>query len=434
MPEFNTAIDIANRACQHCGVPRIDTTLGFTEASSQASEIGFVYGKLRTAEQRRAFWKWAIRRAVVRPIDTTTMLLTPALWVETTTYFVGSIVADGSGTLWISRQPNNLGNDPQNTPAWEPYFGPLTVSLYDSTTTYAAGELVYTTAGDGTSKVFLSLMSGNDDNPATATAYDATVTYYKNQVVTYLSVAYMSRIDLNIGQTPTLSAADWAVGTTYGAGAAVTGSNGVRYTSIAGGNVGNDPVSDGSVHWTDTGILTPWTTSFVGGTGSLQWLQIGGSAFPNGVGVATLNIVYPVGAGPSSQSVSRNVYRLPASFLRMAPQDPKAGSYSVLGAPGNRAYDDWNFEGNYLVSAFGDPLALRFVADITDVTAMDPMFCEGLAFRIALAVCEPLTQSASKLATIAQEYKLFMSDARLVDAIEAGPVESPLDDFLACRA
>jgi hypothetical protein len=33
-----------------------------------------------------------------------------------------------------------------------------------------AGELVYTTPGDGTYRVYLSLQNGNADNPATATA------------------------------------------------------------------------------------------------------------------------------------------------------------------------------------------------------------------------------------------------------------------------
>jgi hypothetical protein len=91
------------------------------------------------------------------------------------------------------------------TPYWEPYFGPLAVALYDSTEAYSAGELVYTTAGDGTNRVYVSLQSDNEDNPATATAYDATVTYQKNDVVTSSAIAYMSLIDLNTANTPASS-------------------------------------------------------------------------------------------------------------------------------------------------------------------------------------------------------------------------------------
>ncbi len=433
---FQTPTDIANRALDHCGQDPIDATLGFNEDSKAARILGRIYDKLRQAELRRNVWVFSIRRAVLRAIDTTTMLLAPALWVETTTYFVGSIVVDATGQPWISNIPNNLGNDPLITSAWEQYFGPLTVSLYDSTSTtaYFSGELVYTAAGDGTNRVFLSRQDGNSDNPATATAFDATVTYFKNQVVTYSSVAYMSRIDLNINQTPsaTTAAADWASGTTYGAAALVTGSDGVRYSSIAGANVGNDPTSS-SGFWTSSGVLTPWQPTFVGGSGSIKWLQIGGTEFPNGVGLTTLNIIYPLGAGPSSQSTTRNAFRLPASFLRKAPTDPKAGSTSTLGAPTNLAYTDWNFEGAYITSSQFDPIMLRFGADVVDVSTMDAMFCEGLGARLGRAACEPLTQSSDKLKTIDAIYSQTMGDARTVNAIMVGPEEPPLDDYLACR-
>lgn len=433
MTEFNTVIDIANRACQHVGVTLIDATDGFTEDSKQARQIGFCYGKLRRAELRRNQWRFATRRTVVRALDTDTMLLSAALWVETTTYFVGSIVSDDQGNYWISRSPNNLGNDPQNTPVWEPYFGPPSVSLYDSSTSYFAGELVYTAAGTGLNRVFLSLQSGNTDNPATATAWAATTTYNKNQTVTYLSVAYQSLIDLNIANTPSASPAPWSTATTYASGASACGSDGVIYTSLVNGNLAHDPVLDDGSHWSSTGVLCPWTATFVGGTGSLKWLQVGGAEFPSGVTLVTPNITYPLGAGPSSQSSTRNVFRLPAGFLRMAPQDPKAGSFSTLGAPSGREYEDWNLEGDYLVSAFSDPIPLRFVADLTDVRAMDDMFCEGLAARIAMEVCEPITQSGAKLAAISQAYQKFMSEARTVNAIETGSVEPPLDDFITCR-
>ena len=76
---------------------------------------------------------------------------------------------------------------------------------------------------------------------------------------------------------------------------------------------------------------------------------------------------------------------------------------------------------------------LRFVADTIDVTTFDDMFCEGLAARIAESVCQILTQSDAKLRTIAGEYQKFMGEARTVNAIETGPVEPPIDDFISCR-
>ena len=75
----------------------------------------------------------------------------------------------------------------------------------------------------------------------------------------------------------------------------------------------------------------------------------------------------------------------------------------------------------------------RFTADVQDVTKMDDMFCEGLACRIGLEVAEPLTQSGAKIGTISQEYKTFMSEARIVNGIETGPTEPPEDDYVTCR-
>jgi len=439
MAEFNAPVDIGNRALQHCGAELLNATLGFTENSKRARTVGFAYGKLRRAELERNIWTFATRRAALRAIDVNTMLLTPALWVSSTSYFAGSIVDDGTGTLWVSRIQSNLNNQPNATPtpstAWEPYFGPLTVSLYDSTQTYYAGELVYTAAGDGTYRVYASLITGNSDNPATGTAWSATTTYRPGQVVTFSSVAYMSLINFNLNQTPTSSPAIWAVGTTYASGARVYDTdNGLIYTSNGNGNVGHDPSTDGGINWTSTGTLCPWTTVFVGGSGSLNWLEIGGAEFPNGVGLATLNIQYPLGSGPSSQSDTRNVYRMPAGFLKEAPQTPKDGSATWMGAPTNSIYNDWEIENHYIVTRCNGVIILRFVADVQDVRKMKSMFCEGLAARIAEEVCEPLTQSGSKLGAITAAYAKAMSEARTVNAIEAGSEEPPLDDYLACRA
>ncbi len=383
MVQYATPADIGNRAAQHCGAEMMDAALGFAEVSKTARQISFVYDKLRRAELERNVWTYATRRTALRAIDTNTMLLTPTLWASATTYFVGSIVSDGYGTNWVSRIQGNLNNQPPST-AWEPYFGPMTVSLYSSTTTYFSGELVYTAAGDGSYRVYVSLQDGNADVPATATAWSATTTYNTSQVVTYLSVAYMSLVDLNLNQTPVSSPA-------------------------------------------------AWTTSFVGGAGSLKWLEVGGAEFPFGVGLTTLNIIYPLGAGPSTQDTSRNVFRLPSGYLRQAPQDPKTGSASWLGAPTNSLYSDWAFESDYIVTSCNGVIILRFVADVQDVSKMKSMFCEGLAARIATEVCEPLTQSTAKLGAISAAYTKVMGEARTANAIEAGSEESPLDDWLAVR-
>lgn len=434
MPEFSTPTDIGNRALQHCGAEMMDQLLGFTEVSKQARQVSFVYGKLRRAELERNIWTFATRRAPLRAVDTNTMLLRPALWVASTSYYYGSIVQSDTGTNWISRIQNNLNNQPQNSTAWEPYFGPRSVSLYDATQSYFPGELVYTAAGDGTYRVYLSLTGGNSDNPATATTWSATTPYDAGQIVTYLSVAYQSLFDLNLNQQPDLAPAAWSSGTTYSAGQKVYDTDdGFIYQSIGNGNIGHDPSTDAGAHWTNTGLLCPWTTAFVGGTGSINWLEIGGVDFPNGVGLTPLNVVYPIGSGPLSQTNTDNVFMLPDGFLKVAPQDPKAGSMSGLGAPSGLPYTDWKFENEYIVSSESGVIVLRFVTDMQDVTKMKTLFCEMLAARIAQEVCEPLTNSTAKLAAIKQSYREKKLEATQCNDIEAGAIEPPLDDFIACR-
>lgn len=411
----------------------MDPNLGFSDPTSRgAGEIGFVYDKLREAELRRNSWVFSIKETILRAIDQNTMLLAAALWSPLTTYFKGSIVADQNGNIWRSNTANNLNNDPLLTTFWEPYFGPVTVSLYASGGSYSAGELVYTTPGDGTYLVYLSLLSSNSDVPGTATPWDAVTTFFKNQVVTRSAVAYMSLIDLNINQDPASAPALWAVGTTYAAAARVGGSDGFIYTSVGSGNLGHDPTLDAGVHWTNTGVLNPWTTVFVGGTGSAKWLLIGGAGSPGGVALTKLDVQYPLGAGPVTQDITRNAFRLPAGFLRAGYQNAK-GTTTWLGGPTGNTYRDWDFENGYLISQETGPIRLRFGADVTDVSLMDSMFCEGLAARCAIAIAPTVTQSNADVGEIASEYQKFMSEARAINAIEDGYDDQPDDDYVTVR-
>jgi hypothetical protein len=546
MTAFHSPTDIGNRACQHVGTPRMDPVLGFADSSSRAAgEISFCYDMLREAELQRRVWTFATRRQVLRALNTTTMKLVPALYSPTTTYFAGSVVADQSGNYWISRIANNLNNDPLLTTYWEPYFGPLSVSLYDSTFVYFAGEVVYTMAGDGTYNTFISLIDGNAVHPSLPNQWNSSTTYFQNQVVQsfpawavgttytpgqtvtytdgntyssltsgnvgnipplsanwalvpvlsltsqtvpevsfnvppssspviewaqattysacafvmfngteYLAIAtstgqfpdasgstfwapltlgtlYMSLLNLNFGNNPANAPVLWASGTSYSIGNQVGGSDGNIYTSTANSNLNNNPVTDGGAHWTNTGILNPWTTVFTQGGGNDQWMQIGGAKFPSGVSLSTFNIIYPRGAGPSWQASTKNAFRLPAGYLRITSQVDKDGP-SVLGGPSGYTQNDYVIEGDFLIS-WQFTVTLRFITNFTDVARMHTMFCEGLAARIGLEICQPVTQSDAKLGTIKKIYDQWINEAGMVDAIEDGSQEPPDDDFLSVR-
>lgn len=155
-----------------------------------------------------------------------------------------------------------------------------------------------------------------------------------------------------------------------------------------------------------------------------SWTQLGS------VTLSAASILWPI--GQSSQS-GRNIFFLPSGFLRLAPQDPKAGSVSYLGASSGNQYRDWEFDAKCLVTSDIGPIPFRFIADMADVLSFDAMFCEGLAARIAMATCEALTQSTEKFKMVAALYKTTMFEARLANSIVAGATEAAEDDFITCR-
>jgi len=501
MPEFLNPVDIGNRALDHCGADAMDQTAGFTEQSQRARLVARTYGKLRRAELRENVWTFATRRSALRSIDSNTALLAPTLWSSAVTYFAGSIVVDASGTIWESVLRDNLNNQPQNTAAWTPYFGPMTAALFDSGAVYFSGEIVYTAAGDGTVLIYKALVD-NSIHPALPNLWSVNTTYMTDQVAVVFPAyasgtayaagqsvtgtdgnVYSSLAGSNIGNTPQSSPAKWQLmptltlpsvmlpatafsppilpGTTpidewhrtatYSSGSFVM-FNGSIYLAIASANTGNVPNAAPSAFWVlcsgataylsladfNTGnppATSPaqWTSTFVQGAGNPLLVQIGGAGFPSGVGLTALNVSYPLGEGFNLQTGKQNLFRLPANYLRRAPQMPKAGNFSWLGAPGNLPLTDWTYSGQYITSMDAGPIVFRFVADVQDVTQFDDMFCEGLAARIGMEIAPGLTQSEGKIGTIAKVYDNFMTRARTANAIEQGPEQPPLDDLIACR-
>jgi hypothetical protein len=132
--------------------------------------------------------------------------------------------------------------------------------------------------------------------------------------------------------------------------------------------------------------------------------------------------------------MTRNIYRLPWGFIDTAPQDPKAGGVSWLGAPSNNYETDWLYESDYIISLQVDPIHLRYSGDWSDVKRMDPLFCEALAARVAYEICESITQSTDKLKTLTGLYQNVVSSAKNQNGILVGVEYPPLDDYIACRA
>lgn len=427
------------------------------------------------------------------PFDDTvqpTLLLVPAEWLAAKQYAFGAIVKH-NGTTWTNTATTSVGVEPGLSASltWEVYFGSMCVNPWSDPTVpasanfslgYFAGDAVYIGK-----QVFVSLENGNIASPIAPTLWSAANVYSAGAVVvdeqgwewkslinnniakepgvygawssvpTYAigamvigsdRVLYEAKVsNTNFNPAAAANPAKWtALGTpgswplwsaniTYAQNAIVAGDDGKLYQSVQNANSNHQPV--GSTYnantpltnwWIAINVSVPWVSNFGSSACNSAWLGLDAT-------MDNLALSYPVGTGPSIQTQNKNIFMLPNAYLRKAPQDPKAGSVSFLGAPTGRMYDDWVINGNYLISQSPYPIIFRFGADITQVSKMDDMFCEALGARIGLEVCETLTQSSTKISTIEREYKRFMDEARTVNGIEQGATEPAEDDYITCR-
>lgn len=98
---------------------------------------------------------------------------------------------------------------------------------------------------------------------------------------------------------------------------------------------------------------------------------------------------------------------------------------------------DWRVENHEGVASIltndGNTLEIRYLKRVTDPTLFDPLFVEAYACRIALHLCEAITQSNSKKEAAERAYLYAIREARRMNAIEIGPFKQPVDEWVAAR-
>lgn len=308
---FTTPVDVANRALQHLGIPRISA---LTNSSKAAREANFAIDKVRQTVLQQSVWTSATRRAVMRPIISTSRTVSFPTYSSATTYAAGDIVADSAGFLWISTVGSNLANTPGAggvNAKWFPYFGPTVAQVHDTSTTWLPGDVVYVS-----STVYLAIAANSNQTPPNATYWMA----------------------------PT--------------GASIST------------------------------IVAPWPTHY-----------------------------------ERDGTTTRNKYKLPSNYLRMAPQDPKFASGVRQNVAAGMQFNDWEVEAGFLMTADSGGFVLRFVADQADVATMEPLLVEVWAAQLAVQLCEPMTQSDEKMNAMMAIYTRFMNTAKLINSVEAGSTE-----------
>ena len=436
---FNSPEDVCKRAMQHVGVRQSDIISLATPTSQAETECATCYDKLRRAELRRNKWVFSTRKAPIRPIvanmtlalgnstytplngpQTGSLFVIPSVWSASVNYTPGAVVMDPSGNsmLWTSSDQENMNNAPGAGAAsqlWDTYFGPIIATPFDPQQNYWAGELVYVQDPNTAAiNVYRSLTNAN------GSATTASIVFTQPTAGAFQTTSVTTSQPTGLGNPWIFS--EWNPIVTYNREQVVEYEFSL-WRSMAELNCGNVP-GVGS-QWTNMGQVSALGSSFYL-MSALNWLPIPCT-------VQSLSIPYPLGAGPLQEQSTRNAYRLPAGYLREAPQDPTAGAVSSLGAPSGLTYNDWQFEGKFLTTRQKEVILFRFIADITKVADMDDMFCEGLAARIGAELCETLTQSTAKIQTCTMQYNRVMGEARIVNAIESGSDQPPEDDYILCR-
>lgn len=94
---------------------------------------------------------------------------------------------------------------------------------------------------------------------------------------------------------------------------------------------------------------------------------------------------------------------------------------------------DWKVEGRFIITKDAAPLDVKYLAIVTDPGQFDPLFAEAFAHALAVATCEEITGSTSKLQDVRDGLKNAMNEARQANAYEEDAVESLESDWVNAR-
>jgi len=92
-----------------------------------------------------------------------------------------------------------------------------------------------------------------------------------------------------------------------------------------------------------------------------------------------------------------------------------------------------HIEGNHLLTWEPGNVHINYTARITDPNLMDPIFREALATKLAMELCEEITQSNTKKEGLRADYREIIREARKANAIEKMAAFPPEDTWITGR-
>lgn len=118
-----------------------------------------------------------------------------------------------------------------------------------------------------------------------------------------------------------------------------------------------------------------------------------------------------------------NSFPLPSDCVRLLSPDPEVNFNDL----------DWQIEGRNIITDWAAPLDIRYIYDVTDPNEMDVLFRELLSAKLALDLCEEITQSNAKKSDAKAIYDDIVSQAKRANAIEKIADKPPEDEWVTVR-
>ena len=95
--------------------------------------------------------------------------------------------------------------------------------------------------------------------------------------------------------------------------------------------------------------------------------------------------------------------------------------------------EPWVVEGGKILCEEGTPLSIRYIRQEEDTEVWDALLTSAVAARLAVELCEELTQSNTKRDRAAQEYEQILARARMADGQEQSPMPFEEDAWINAR-
>jgi len=93
----------------------------------------------------------------------------------------------------------------------------------------------------------------------------------------------------------------------------------------------------------------------------------------------------------------------------------------------------WRVEAGYILCDEADDLEIVFIEDDNDPSAFDSMLTEALILKLAIMLCERITDSSTKRERLLDEYQQVMRDVKHIEGQEKSENEFEEDLWITAR-